>query len=194
MLDDAVCRACRFEYAVSHRYAPFPSIDRPHGVLTLKEFAFTQRREAEATLQTIVYECWRTYRRALTLTRPGKPLPDAFEARPDRDLGPLLLGWGRVCVWYREHMFDLQLDLFTCPHDSELIRWHRWVDRHCTTVILDQPLWVRTVLETLGYLPKLTQSDDSNDLGCGSVTACFEAIINTNEETYYVRRTTRRPV
>lgn len=187
MLDDAVCRTCRPDYSGFYRYAPFPSIDRPHGVLTLKEFAFTQRREAGATLQNMVYECWRTYRTALTLTQPGSPLPDTFEQRPDRDLGPLLLGWDKVCVWYREHVFDRQLDLFTCPHVTELRRWHRWVERHCTNVILEQPLWVRTFLETLGYLPKWRQPDDYQPEDCSTVTACFETIINANEDTYYVR-------
>lgn len=168
------------------QFDAYPSVTRPDGVLGLSEFAYIQRREAPQLLHDLAIRCWRRYRYALLLTRPADPVADPFDTRPYPDLAPLLPAWDRLCCWYRDTLFDRQLDLFGCPWNDELARWHGFVRHRCVDVILDRPDWVRLVMQSLAILPSVLRH--AADLTEGErlfVTACFDAIILANMENHH---------
>lgn len=88
---------------------PFPS-----GVLTRDRLAWIQRREVSATLVSLTMQCRDRYHYALRLIHPGRPVPEAGRFPPNEIVACLLPAWDRVCCWYRDVLFDPQLDLFIC--------------------------------------------------------------------------------
>lgn len=164
----------------------YPSLTRPLGVLSVHEFAYIQRRDAPRMVQDLLLRCWSSIRRSLMLIRPGYPVADPFDVRPYPDLAPLLPAWDRLCCWYRETLFDRQLDLFGDPWEDELQRWHRFVRYRCSEVILDRPDWTRLILESIGILPILPVDPDKlceDDPVTGA--DCFAVIINANTRNNY---------
>lgn len=164
----------------------FPSLTRPNGVLSVKEFAYIQRRDAPRVLQNLLIRCWSRYLDALRLTRPAQPVADPFDTRPNPDLTPLLPAWDKLCSWHRDTLFDRQLTLFGDPLEDGLQRWHRFVRRRPIDVILDRPEWTRLSLESLAILPILSIDpdwlcEDEPVTGAG----CFHAITNANMENEY---------
>lgn len=126
---------------------PYPSITRPRGVLTTSEFAYIQRREAGQSMQAFVEECSRRYLYSCRVTTAPDP---SFASGPLLvDLSPLLYPWDRVCNWYRETVFNHQMDLFDCPYTVELLRWKSLVMERCLDPIFDDPQRVRLVLATV---------------------------------------------
>lgn len=122
---------------------------------------------------------------------PKRPQDDTSrrrDGRPPRrmpfpDLTPLLPGWDRLCRYYRETLFDRQLDLFGDPWNDELQRWHRFVLRRCIEVVLDRPDWTRLILESVGFLPVLPVDLDwlcEDDPVTGP--DCFDIIMIANRE------------
>ena len=129
---------------------PYPSITRPRGVLTTTEFAYIQRREARQLMQATVEECRRRYLYSCRVTTVPEP---SFATGPLLvDLTPLLYPWDRICKWYRDTVFNRQLDLFKCPYTVELLRWKSLVLERCLEPIFDDPQRVRLVLANVGII------------------------------------------
>lgn len=114
-----LCPHCQTSLRTPYRRLdPYPSVTRPQGILTLDGFAYIQRRGAVVMLHQLLRGCWQAYRNALLLTRPGT----LFDRHPRADMAPLIPTWDRVCVWYRDTLFDPQMTLFDCTYEHELDR------------------------------------------------------------------------
>ena len=138
------------------RYAhqgPYPSEFRPSAVLSIREFAFFQRRDADRALFDLAAKGWDAYRFALSLLSATTPIPD----RPLPDCSVFTLPWDRLCAWYRTHRFDNQLDLFLCSQETEIHRWRGFTEQHCFQPILQSPHLVRSLLEATGMIAVSTK-------------------------------------
>lgn len=120
----------------------YPSEVRPSASLGRREFGFVQRRDAGRVLFDSATRAWDAYCFALSLLNPAACRPD----RPDPDLSALALPWDNYCLWYRNTVFDNQLDLFLCSHQTELRRWSNFTERRCVQPILRSPQLTRSFL------------------------------------------------
>lgn len=133
-------------------YRDFDAFDGRLDILGIRGFAYFQRRRALHDVWKLTDRCWHAYRDALRLVEPGQPLPPQFESPFEPDLHWLLLAYDKLCIWYRETLFGLQLELFECNFSLELGRWAHFRDRYCFDLILREPLSVRATLEATGFL------------------------------------------
>ena len=132
---------------------PYPCITRPEGVLTPTMFAYIQRREAPQYLQAFVEGCWRRY--VYSCKVAGIPDPSLEGGTLLPYLTPLLYPWDRLCCWYRDTVFERQLELFECPYKFELTRWRRLVLERCFEPIYDDPQRLRLTLANVGLIPAM---------------------------------------
>ena len=127
---------------------PYSSELRPSAVLSIREFAFFQRRDADRALFDLAAKGWDAYRFALSLLSATNPIPD----RPLPDCSVFTLSWDRLCFWYRKHRFDNQLDLFLCSQETEINRWRGFTEQRCFQPILQSPYLVKSLLEATGMV------------------------------------------
>lgn len=131
------------------------SVSPPYGpdVLTRTRLAWLQRRQARSSLVMLASECRDAYRFALALLHPAKPEPENEGRLNDYAVLDLLYAWDGLCCWYRENLFNPQLDLFTCPWNTELDRWHYFIRDRVFRLCLKWPEYVRAVLIASGVIP-----------------------------------------
>lgn len=134
------------------------------------EFARHQRRASERDLAELVWNCRDRYLYAQRLLHPGSGLPTRSNAP---DLSRLYRPWDKICVTYRCHIFDPQIDFFEPQRERELSRWYDFQRRYCFDPILDEPAYTRCVLEAVGLLETSTTTQ------LISLEAMFERL-NTN--------------
>lgn len=176
----------RAQAGVSAGVWGYPSTTRPQGVLTARELAYLQRRDAPRALRQILDLCLDQYLYAQQLLHPSTPLPCRREAYATLDLTPLLPGWDRLCCWYRATLFDAQLDLFTCPYQAEVDRWQRFVIDRCFGTLLARPNLTRSVLVATGVI-----AADGDAVRC-AVTGFEGYLIDIAKESEDHARTCQR--
>ena len=130
---------------------PYPSISRPNGVMTISMFAYVQRTETRQYMQALIEECRRLYLYSTRVT--GAPDPSFTSGTLIVDLSALMYPWDKLCCWYRDNIFCRQMDLFRCPYQHELSRWHTFVLERSFEPIYDDPGRVRLLLATVGLIP-----------------------------------------
>lgn len=140
--------------AVSNIFANLPShqLHVSDHTISCDEFAFHQKRTAEADLKELIWLCRDQYVYALTLIKPHASPPDSLYDRSALDLANFYLPWSRLCANYRQIAFDPQIGLFECQRDRELRKWNEFADRKCFARFTRDPEWTRCVLETANLL------------------------------------------
>nr|WP_137677797.1 hypothetical protein [Parerythrobacter lutipelagi] len=116
------------------------------------EFAFHQKRSAEADLKELIWLCRDRYVYVLALIKPHALPPESLFDRSALDLANFHLAWSRLCAGYREIAFDQQIDLFEAQRGREIQKWVEFVDRKCFARFKRDPEWTRCVLETANLL------------------------------------------
>lgn len=139
-----------------------------------REFARYQRRSLERDLSDLVWQCCDQFRYAYELLRPGAALPEWLVRRSAPDLSNLLLPWDKLCVSYRSHLFDPQLDFFEDQEQRELTRWSAFRKRRLFAPVLQAPDLTRCVLEQVGFLASISGA------GRTSLEAAFREIKHDN--------------
>ena len=116
------------------------------------EFARHQRRTSERDLASLVWQCGDRYLFAQSVLHPGAGLGEFDRQSTVPDLTRLYGPWDKICVTYRRHVFDPQIDLFEAQQERELSRWYEFQRRCCFSPILKDPAYTRCILETVGLL------------------------------------------
>ena len=142
------------------------------------EFARHQRRTSERDLAGLVWQCRDRYVYAQRLLQPGADVTEMDRPSSDLDLAGLDGPWDRVCVTYRRHLFDPQIDLFEAQYNRELSRWNQFRQRCCFRQILDCPAYTRCILENAGLL------GNPDDEHVTSLEAMFECLIANIHRRY----------
>jgi hypothetical protein len=140
-------------------YRDFDAFDGRFDILNIRGFSYFQRRHALEDIWNLTHCCWRAYRDALRMVEPALPFPAQFDTPFKPDLHWLLLAYDKLCIWYRETLFGLQLELFECNFSLELDRWMHFRDRYCFELIMREPPSVRATLEATGFLPRPEHSN-----------------------------------
>ena len=146
--------------------------------LSQEEFARHQRRTSERDLASLVWQCGDRYLFAQSLLHPGAGLGEFDRQSTASDLTRLYGPWDKVCVAYRRHVFDPQIDLFEAQQDRELTRWNEFQRRFCFGPILHDPAYTRCILETVGLLQA------PSDTPMTSLETMFECLITNILQRY----------
>lgn len=156
---------------------PYPSEQRPTPVLSFREFAFFQRRNADRLLLDLIGRGWEAYCFSRALVAPALPL---LERHAPQVIG-LMLAWDRLCASYRDNRLEDQLDLFLAHDENEIARWSEFVEDQCFHPILSSPHLTRSLLWATDMLEG---SLEQRAAGLSSIASFLEGIAGACGDTF----------